>query len=167
MAAVFQAVPAAAQENVVNVYNWSDYIDEEILAEFTAETGIKVVYDVFDSHEVLQTKLLPGGTGYDVVVPSATFLARQIQAGVFQKLDKSKLTNLGNVWDLVIERVLPAYLDFHQDLLFLLHEHHLACEDNTSHPKDGMKTRLAIIITYILISARDKHVSFVFVKSYI
>ena len=59
--------------------------------DFTKETGIKVVYDVFDSNEVLETKLLAGGTGYDVVVPTGSFLSRQIQAGVFQKLDKSKI----------------------------------------------------------------------------
>ena len=85
---------AFAQDRVVNVYNWSDYIDESILEDFTKETGIKVVYDVFDSNEVLETKLLAGGTGYDVVVPTGTFLGRQIQAGVFQKLDKDKLPNL-------------------------------------------------------------------------
>lgn len=95
---------AMAQERVVNVYNWSDYIDEQVLADFTKETGIKVVYDVFDSNEILETKILAGGTGYDVVVPSGTFLARQIQAGAFQKLNKSKLTNLGNMWDAVSER---------------------------------------------------------------
>jgi len=95
----------ADEEKVVNVYNWSDYIDEAILADFTAETGIKVVYDVFDSNEILETKMLAGGSGYDVVVPSATFLARQIQAGVFQKLDMSKLTNIGNVWDKIAERL--------------------------------------------------------------
>jgi putrescine transport system substrate-binding protein len=104
MAAVFQAAPALAQDNVVNVFNWSDYIDEEILAEFTKETGIKVVYDVFDSNEILETKMLAGGSGYDVVVPTASFLSRQIQAGVFQKLDKAKLTNIGNVWGMVAER---------------------------------------------------------------
>lgn len=96
---------AFAQERVVNVYNWSDYIDEEILAEFTAKTGIKVVYDVFDSNEVLETKLLAGGTGYDVVVPTGTFLERQIEAGVFQKLDKSKLPNLKNMWPEIEARV--------------------------------------------------------------
>ena len=85
---------AFAQEKVLNVYNWSDYIDESILADFTKETGIKVVYDVFDSNETLETKLLAGGSGYDIVVPTANFLQRQIQAGVFQKLDKSKLPNL-------------------------------------------------------------------------
>ncbi|MFT2210953.1 polyamine ABC transporter substrate-binding protein [Rhizobium giardinii] len=95
---------ATAQERVVNVYNWSDYIDASILEDFTKETGIKVVYDVFDSNEILETKLLAGGTGYDVVVPSAYFLQRQIAAGVFQKLDKSKLPNLSNMWSVVMER---------------------------------------------------------------
>ncbi len=95
------AFPALAQDKVVNVYNWSDYIDDSILEDFTKETGIKVVYDVFDSNEILETKLLAGGTGYDIVVPTGAFLARQIQAGVFQKLDKSKLPNLSNMWDVV------------------------------------------------------------------
>lgn len=95
---------ALAQEKVVNVYNWSDYIDESIIEDFTKETGIKVVYDVFDSNEILETKLLAGGTGYDIVVPTGTFLARQIEAGVFQKLDKSKLPNLANMWDVVSQR---------------------------------------------------------------
>ncbi|WP_026618296.1 putrescine transport system substrate-binding protein [Ensifer sp. WSM1721] len=98
------ATLASAQERVVNVYNWSDYIDESILEEFTKETGIKVVYDVFDSNEILETKLLAGGSGYDVVVPTASFLQRQIAAGVFQKLDKSKLPNLKNMWDVIVER---------------------------------------------------------------
>ncbi|RYC10292.1 polyamine ABC transporter substrate-binding protein [Ciceribacter ferrooxidans] len=99
------AAAANAQERVVHVYNWSDYIDESVLEEFTKETGIKVVYDVFDSNELLETKLLAGGSGYDVVVPTAPFLARQIQAGVFQKLDKSKLPNLKNMWPDVMERL--------------------------------------------------------------
>ncbi|WP_237152149.1 polyamine ABC transporter substrate-binding protein [Oryzibacter oryziterrae] len=96
---------AQAEDKVVNVFNWSDYIDQSVLDDFTKETGIKVVYDVFDSNDILETKLLAGGTGYDVVVPSAEFLARQIQAGVFQKLDKSKLPNLVNVWPDVAERL--------------------------------------------------------------
>ena len=95
---------AMAQDKVVHVYNWSDYIDEDILAEFEAETGIKVVYDVFDSNDILETKLLAGSSGYDVVVPSGSFLQRQIQAGVFQKLDKGKLGNLGNMWGAIEER---------------------------------------------------------------
>ncbi len=87
--------PAAAQEKVVNVYNGSDYIDKNILAEFTRDTGIKVVYDVYDSNDVLETKLMAGRSGYDIVVPSNNFLARQIKAGVLARLDKSKLPNLG------------------------------------------------------------------------
>jgi putrescine transport system substrate-binding protein len=93
-AAAAQAPAAApAEEKVVNVYNWSDYIDPKMLEAFTKETGIKVNYDVFDNNEVLQTKLLAGNTGYDVVVPSASFLEIQIKAGVFRKLDRSKLPN--------------------------------------------------------------------------
>lgn len=85
------------EQPVVNVYNWSDYIDEAVLEKFEAETGIKVRYDVFDSNEVLETKLLSGNSGYDLVVPSAYFLERQIKAGVFQKLDKTQLPNLANM----------------------------------------------------------------------
>ena len=81
----------------LNFYNWSDYIAEDTLANFTEATGIQVIYDVFDSNEVLEAKLLAGGTGYDIVVPSGAFLERQIQAGVFQPLDKDKLTNYGNL----------------------------------------------------------------------
>ncbi len=96
-------LPVLAEE--VRVYNWSDYIDESLLKKFTKETGIKVIYDTFDSNEVLETKLLAGSTGYDVVVPSGSFLARQIKAGVFQKLDKSKLPNLKNVWPEIAKQV--------------------------------------------------------------
>jgi len=96
---------ALAQERVVNIYNWSDYIDESILEDFTKETGIRVVYDVFDSNEILETKLLAGGTGYDIVVPTGSFMGRQIQAGVFQKLDKSKLPNLKHMWPEIAARL--------------------------------------------------------------
>lgn len=95
---------AGAQERVVNIYNWSDYIDDSILKDFTKETGIKVVYDVYDSNEILETKLLAGGSGYDLVVPSGEFLGRQIPAGVFLKLDKDKLPNLKNMWDEISTR---------------------------------------------------------------
>jgi putrescine transport system substrate-binding protein len=99
LAAAWLALTAsAALPAEVRVYNWSDYIDETILQEFEKETGIKVVYDVFDNNEIVETKLLAGGSGYDIVVPSAEFLGRQIQAGVFQQLDKSKLPNLANMW---------------------------------------------------------------------
>ncbi|KFN49972.1 hypothetical protein N790_01000 [Arenimonas malthae CC-JY-1] len=90
------AAPEAAPK-VLNVYNWSDYIGEDTIANFEKETGIKVTYDVFDSNEVLEAKLMAGNTGYDIVVPSLTFLSRQIQAGVFQELDKSRLSNYGNL----------------------------------------------------------------------
>ncbi len=99
------AVPALAQEKVVNVYNWSDYIDPKVLEDFTRETGIKVIYDTYDSNETLETKLLAGKTDYDVVVPSATFLQRQIQAGVYQKLDRSKLPNAKGLWPEVMARL--------------------------------------------------------------
>src|SRR5215471_19210650 len=96
---------ALGQERVVNVYNWSDYIDSKVLEDFTKETGIKVQYDTFDANETLETKLLAGKSGYDVVVPTAYFLERQIKAGVFQKLDKDKLKNLGNVWPEIATRL--------------------------------------------------------------
>ena len=103
-AATVLASAAIAKDKEVRVYNWSDYIDESILEDFTKETGIKVVYDVFDSNEVLETKLLAGSTGYDVVVPTGPFLSRQIGAKVFRKLDKAKLPNLSNMWPEIQKR---------------------------------------------------------------
>jgi len=97
LAACGSKTEEAAESKVLNVYNWSDYIDESVIADFEKETGIDVTYDVFDSNEVLETKLLAGSTGYDIVVPSANFLERQIKAGIFQTLDKSKLPNLANM----------------------------------------------------------------------
>lgn len=104
MTATVALMAGAATAQEVRVYNWSDYIDEELLSKFQEETGLTLVYDVFDSNEVLETRLLAGGSGYDVVVPTGTFLQRQIQAGAFQKLDKSKLPNLVNMWDVVSDR---------------------------------------------------------------
>nr|WP_281011476.1 polyamine ABC transporter substrate-binding protein [Pseudolabrys taiwanensis] len=99
-------MPAGAQaQRTVNVYNWSDYIDPTVLEDFTKETGINVQYDTFDANETLETKLLAGKSGYDVVVPTAYFLERQIKAGVFQKLDKNKLPNLTNVWPEIAKRL--------------------------------------------------------------
>lgn len=95
--ALLAASPALAQDNVVNVYNWSDYIAEDTIANFEAETGIKVNYDVYDNNEIVDAKLLAGNSGYDIIVPSGNFLERQIQAGLILPLDKSKLTNLGNL----------------------------------------------------------------------
>lgn len=94
----------ANEQRVVNVYNWSDYIDESILADFEKETGIKVNYDVFDSNEVLETKMLTGATGFDVVTPSASFIKRQIEAGIFLKLDLEKLPNRQHLWDEIAKR---------------------------------------------------------------
>jgi putrescine transport system substrate-binding protein len=105
MGAVGVAMAVAQSPRVVNVYNWSDYIDPKVLEDFTKETGIKVQYDTFDANETLETKLLAGKSGYDVVVPTAYFLERQIKAGVFQKLDKSQLKNLGNVWPDIAKRL--------------------------------------------------------------
>lgn len=95
----------AQKQRTLNVYNWSDYIEPSVLEDFARETGIKVRYDTFDSNDTLETKLLAGRSGYDLVVPTAYFLERQIKAGLFQKLDKSKLTNLGNVWPEIAERL--------------------------------------------------------------
>src|ERR1700761_2837631 len=99
---------AKAQQRTVNFYNWSNYIAPGVLEDFTKETGIKVVYDTFDANETLETRLLAGKSGYDLVVPTGYFLQRQITAHVFQKLDKSKLPNLANAWPMVTER-LAAY----------------------------------------------------------
>src|ERR1700732_2118311 len=98
--------PAArAQERTVNFYNWSNYVAPGVLEDFTKQTGIKVVYDTFDANETLETRLLGGKSGYDVVVPTAYFLQRQIKANVFQKLDKSKLPNLANAWPVGTEKL--------------------------------------------------------------
>src|SRR5436305_2194866 len=89
---------AAAEEPVLHVYNWSDYIAPDTIANFEKETGIAVTYDVYDGNEVLEAKLLAGHSGYDVVVPSASpFMARQIKAGAYRTLDKSKLPNWKNL----------------------------------------------------------------------
>ncbi|MFA6984885.1 MAG: extracellular solute-binding protein [Arenimonas sp.] len=111
-AAPTAAAPAAAtpavvtdDEKVLNIYNWSDYIAEDTIANFEKETGIKVTYDVFDSNELLEAKMVSGNTGYDLVVPSLQYLARQVQAGVFQPLDKSKLSNYGNLDPAIMARI--------------------------------------------------------------
>jgi putrescine transport system substrate-binding protein len=96
---------ARAEERTVNFYNWSNYVAPGVLEDFTKETGIKVVYDTFDANETLETRLLAGKSGYDVVVPTAYFLQRQITANVFQKLDKSRLPNLVNAWPVVTKQL--------------------------------------------------------------
>src|SRR5699024_5284675 len=99
-AAVGMAVIApvqAEQERVLNVYHWSDYVAPNTISNFEKQSGIKVVFDVYDSNEVLEAKLLSGGSGYDIVVPSNPFLAKQIKAGVYQKLDKTQLPQWDNL----------------------------------------------------------------------
>jgi putrescine transport system substrate-binding protein len=91
-------MPAAPKGRVVNFYNWSDYVDPTVFGDFTKQTGIAVRYDTFDSNDTLEAKLLAGNSGYDVVVPTAYFLARQIAAGIFQELDKPRMPNLANAW---------------------------------------------------------------------
>src|ERR1017187_4895455 len=102
---VVLTAPCRAKERTVNFYNWSNYMAPGVLEDFTKETGIKVFYDTFDANETLETRLLAGKSGYDVVVPTAYFLQRQITANVFQKLDKSKIPNLFNAWPVVTKQL--------------------------------------------------------------
>lgn len=97
------ATPAVAKE-VVNVYNWSDYIESSILKDFEKETGIKVVYSVFDTNEMLKAKLLTGKSGYDVVFPTISDAAPLIKANIFQPLQKDKLPNTQHEWDFIAEK---------------------------------------------------------------
>ncbi len=95
--AIFVGAAHAADPKVLNIYNWSDYIAEDTIKNFEKETGIKVRYDNYDSNEVLHAKLVAGKTGYDIVVPGSHFAKTQIEGGLLQKLDRSKLTNWGNL----------------------------------------------------------------------
>ncbi|CAD5373409.1 Putrescine-binding periplasmic protein SpuD [Rubrivivax sp. A210] len=95
----------AADAKVLNIYNWSDYIADDTIKAFEKETGIKVRYDNYDNNEILQAKLVAGKTGYDIVVPSAHFAKTQIAGGLFQKLDRSKLTNWGNLDPALLEKL--------------------------------------------------------------
>lgn len=92
-----QSAAPATEEKILNIYNWTDYIGDTTIADFEARTGIKVSYDTYDSNEILETKMLTGRSGYDLVVPSGTPAERQIKAGVYQKLDKARLPNLANM----------------------------------------------------------------------
>jgi len=109
LGAVITAPHALGEEPRLNVYNWSDYIAPDTISKFEAETGIKVTYDVYDSNEVLEAKLLSGRSGYDIVVPSASpFMARQIAAGVYRALDKSKLPDWTHLDPHILELVAVA-----------------------------------------------------------
>lgn len=96
---------AGPEDKILFVYNWADYIGQTTIADFEAKTGIEVTYDTYDSNEVLETRLLTGRTGYDVVVPTGNFLERLVKAGVFLKLDKSMLPNLSNMDPDIMRRV--------------------------------------------------------------
>ncbi|MDX5332071.1 MAG: polyamine ABC transporter substrate-binding protein [Caulobacteraceae bacterium] len=106
VAALLAGCSQGDDQQTVRIYNWSDYIDPEILETFTTETGVATVYDTFDSNEVLETKMLQGGTGYDVVTPSNHNIPRYIEAGAIAELDKSKLPNLAN-----LSPEIMAYMD--------------------------------------------------------
>ncbi len=97
-ATLLMLAPLAAQaQDTLNFYNWSDYIADGTLPGFEEAAGIEVNYDVFDSNEVVEARMLTGNTGYDLVVPSLEFMARQAQAGVFQPIDKSRISTYGNL----------------------------------------------------------------------
>ena len=91
------AAPVNTEEKVLNIYNWPDYVPEGMIAAFEKESGIKVNYDTFETNEALQAKLVAGNTGYDIVVPGTVFAKGQIEGGLLQPLDKSKIKNLANL----------------------------------------------------------------------
>ncbi|MCG5075562.1 polyamine ABC transporter substrate-binding protein [Paraburkholderia tagetis] len=102
------SAPARAADNQLNVYNWSDYIAKDTIPNFEKESGIHVKYDNYDSDDTLQAKLLAGSSGYDIVVPTSNYMAKQIQAGVYQKLDKSKIPNLSNLDPVLMHMIADA-----------------------------------------------------------
>ena len=107
-ATVFAADPkpmAASEPKVLNIYNWSDYIADDTIKNFEKETGIKVKYDNYDNHEILHSKLVAGKTGYDIVVPGAHFAKMQAEGGLLRKLDRSLLTNWGNLDPAMLEQL--------------------------------------------------------------
>ncbi|PJX22046.1 polyamine ABC transporter substrate-binding protein [Advenella sp. S44] len=95
----------AAEQKVLNVYNWAEYSAPDTIPGFEKQTGIKVRYDTYDTNDILQAKLLTGKSGYDVVVPSTHYASRQIEGGLFQKLDKSKIPNWKNLDPAIMELV--------------------------------------------------------------
>ena len=109
-AAIAPVVVANAEEKVLNIYNWPDYIAKDMVANFEKESGIKVNYQTFENNEALQAKLVAGNSGYDIVVPGAVFAKPQIDGGLLQKLDKTKLGNISNL-DPAIMSKLGAAID--------------------------------------------------------
>ena len=105
VAVVASADVAMAEDKVLNVYNWADYIGSETIANFEKETGIKVRYDNFDSYETLDAKVLTGNTGYDIIFPDSTLAYHHIRAGLYLPLDKAKLSNYGNLDPLLLKQM--------------------------------------------------------------
>src|SRR5471030_2630945 len=103
--AAFAAAASADEPKVLNIYNWSDYIADDTIQNFEKETGIKVNYDNYDTNEILHAKLIAGKTGYDIVVPGSHFAKTQIAGGLLQKLDRSKLTNWGNLYPTLLKQL--------------------------------------------------------------
>lgn len=108
LALLCSSTAAFAADQVLNVYNWSDYIADQTIPRFEKETSIKVKYDVYDSDDTLQAKMLTGKAGYDIVVPTSNYMAKQIEAGIYQKLDKSKMPNLVNLNKTLMDMVAGA-----------------------------------------------------------
>ena len=106
--AVAASASASAEEKVLNIYNWPDYVPEGMIAAFEKETGIKVNYDTFETNEALNAKLVAGNTGYDIVVPGTAFSPLQTEAGFFQPLDRSKLKNYGNLDPVIMNSLTKA-----------------------------------------------------------
>jgi len=104
-AAASAPAPMAAEEKVLNVYNWPDYVAKDMVANFEKETGIKVNYQTFENNEALHAKLVAGNTGYDIVVPGAVFAKPQIDGGLLAKLDKTKIANYGNLDPAIMEKL--------------------------------------------------------------
>ncbi|MEH6593077.1 MAG: extracellular solute-binding protein [Halioglobus sp.] len=103
------ALPLSAEEQILNVYNWSDYIEPALISEFESEYGIRVNYDIYDSSEMVDTKLMAGSTGYDVIVHSASFSARLIPIGVYQPVDFARLENWDNIDPAIMVSMKKAY----------------------------------------------------------
>lgn len=132
-----------SDENVLNVYNWADYIEMDIIDKFEAEYGIKVNYDTYDSNEIVDVKLLAGGSGYDVVIHSSQFSSRLAPIGVFHKLDFSRFTNLGNLdeelWDRIAYPAVKEYsIPYHWGLTGYAWNVDMVRERLPDHPMDSM-----------------------------
>jgi putrescine transport system substrate-binding protein len=105
MLSALLSAAAVAEDKVVNVYNWAEYLDPQVVEKFQKETGIKVNYDVYDSNEMLEAKLMSGSSGYDVVVPTGFFLERQVKAGIYAEVDRQQLSNYGNLDQNIMNKI--------------------------------------------------------------